>query len=203
MAKRIGDAVEAEVHVQRALRQKFEERRLYNRALKKDQDGEGEKVAENTAQEVVTKEEENETKADDKSDGVIEKIDPWMYGGSHLERFIEEANRYDPGKKSRLRVSTANRRALAILNSDEEWTDAEKIKLGAALVKILLEKAEIQIPGEGRREPAFTHELRWIGFTTRHQPMVLPPRDWVGPDDGAYSALKTELMRTHGCQIQK
>lgn len=80
-------------------------------------------------------------------------------------------------------------------------------------------------------EPAFTHEKRWlnakkntghivmntrlyklivedkfesvVGNTTRHQPMVVPPREWTAPNEGGYSALHVDLMRTHGCQVQK
>ena len=80
-------------------------------------------------------------------------------------------------------------------------------------------------------EPAFVHEKIWMNdnnlvgcikinedfyrmvvedkfssldaFTTRHKPMVLPPRDWTSPNDGGYMVLDTDFMRTKGCQIQK
>jgi len=80
-------------------------------------------------------------------------------------------------------------------------------------------------------EPAFIYEKRLIGhnksvgfitmnqtfykqvveddyisfepFTTRHQPMIVPPTPWTGPKDGGYRALEVKLMRTHGCNLQE
>ena len=40
-------------------------------------------------------------------------------------------------------------------------------------------------------------------YTDRFQPMVVPPRKWESPSKGGYFALNVDLMRTHGCDIQK
>jgi DNA-directed RNA polymerase len=152
-----------------------------------------------------------------------------MYGPSHLQQFIDEAHSLDPSKKTRIRIAYAKRRAQWILKSDEEWTKPDKLKLGILLIEVLLENATIR--QMGRREKAFSYEKRYFskdkcigkiylhdalyktvtehtfdsleGNTTRFKPMVMPPRDWVAPDDGGYSWLKTDLMRTHGSKMQK
>jgi DNA-directed RNA polymerase len=134
----------------------------------------------------------------------------WMYGPSHLQKFVEEMNRLDPTRKGKMRIARANRRAMQLLESAEPWTTADKVILGAVLIQMLLEVAKVSFPGQRGVKPAFEYEKLWIGdkklvgyitmndnlykrfvedkfssvdaFTTRHKPMVVPPREWVGPD---------------------
>ena len=40
-------------------------------------------------------------------------------------------------------------------------------------------------------------------FTTRYTPMIVPPTDWVGPNQGGYRWLKSDLMRTHESNFQQ
>jgi DNA-directed RNA polymerase len=39
--------------------------------------------------------------------------------------------------------------------------------------------------------------------TTKHKPMILPPKPWTDPNDGGYLWLKVDLIRYHGCNTQK
>ena len=224
LALRIGSAVEAEVNVQRALHKRLEEASERNKALELDG------LLGDSEEESVALADTANLPHGDKEDGeTIAHFEKWMYGPSHLQRFIEEAFSLEPSKKSRIRINHANQRARRILNSEDEWGPSEKLKLGVVLLETLLENATIS--QNGRQEKAFSHEKRYIGdnkitgriylhenlyklvaqdsfcsleaSTTRYKPMVLPPRDWVGPDDGGYSWLKVDLMRTHGSKLQK
>lgn len=235
LALKIGAAVEAEVNVQRALQKGMQE---YAQRAKKELGEEelGEEDEEalwngNVAAQATDSESLMETPSSDESnddDDSVQHFDNWMYGPSHLQRFIE-ANSLEPSKKTRIRISYANRRARRILNSDDEWRKPEKVKLGTALIEALLENATVV--HNGKEEKAFLYEKRYLAKdkfvgriylhdqlykmvaedsyesleanTTRYKPMVLPPRDWVAPDDGGYSWLKTDLMRTHGSKLQK
>ena len=167
-----------------------------------------------------------------------------MYSGSHLQQFMDEIKKDASNKNSRALIRLANRRARKIIDSPEEWTSADKVKLGSALIQMLLESTRVLKDNRWRLpdvmdeetylksgEPAFTYEKRWVGekkltglivmnewlyrvcledkfeslegFTSRYQPMIVPPRPWTGPRDGGYYALNVDLMRTHGCQNQR
>jgi DNA-directed RNA polymerase len=222
MALSIGEAVEAEVNVQKLLRSRME------RSPKKKADDE-----------VVDESLDPNKKS-------LEKNIGWMYGASHLQRFVDELNRLDPSRKGKVRIARANRRALQLLQSEKPWSTADKVILGAVLIQMLLETARVDFHGktkhlvlhEGELEsnkygkPAFVYEKKWVPnkkhlighitmnadfykmvvednlasldiYTTRHKPMVVPPNEWVGPNDGGYKLLKTEFMRAHGCQVQE
>lgn len=223
LALEIGSAVEAEVNVQRALRKGLEESSRRGKELGEEglllDDDEASEI--NGA--VISK------ALDEDPDEPSIHFDNWMYGPSHLQRFIEEAHSLDPSKKNRIRLNYANRRARRILNSDEEWTKVDKLKLGVVLIEALLRNATIV--QNGKEEDAFSYEKRFLSSdkfvgrvylhemlykmvtedswesleanTTRYKPMILPPRNWVAPDDGGYSWLKGDIMRTHGCKLQK
>lgn len=224
LALRIGSAVEAEVNVQRALQKRMEESSERNKAL------ELEGMLGDTEQgSVPLADTASLPEGDKEAIDAIPHFENWMYGPSHLQRFIEEAFSLEPSKKSRIRINHANQRARRILNSEEEWSSSDKLKLGVVLIATLLENATTT--QNGRQEKAFSHEKRYVGNnkitgriylheklyklvaqdsfvsleanTTRYKPMILPPRDWVGPDDGGYSWLKVDLMRTHGSKLQK
>ena len=167
-------------------------------------------------------------------------VDGWSYNDSHLQRFANEIQRSNPGKRAKLRVAQANRRIARVLEDVKPWSSADKVKLGVALLEVLLETATIDLGGRGGDEDddgdvvekAFTYEKMWVkkskgvvghicmnekfqrlaledefksveGNTSRHQPMVVPPREWTGPNDGGYCALRTDLMRMQGCKAQE
>lgn len=215
MALMIGDAVEAEVNVQRLLRQRMERKPDYG--VKKES-------AEQAAEEA------EEAKLDKFSEQKKEKRLDWMYGPSHLQRFVDEMHRSDPTRKGKVRIARANRRAMQLLDSAKPWATGDKVILGAVLIQMLLEEATVSFQGKGQK-PAFVYEKNWVGhkklvghismnddlynmivedkfscldaYTTRHKPMIVPPKEWVGPYEGGYSLLQTEFMRAHGCQVQK
>ncbi len=228
MALIIGDAIEAEVNVQRLLRQRME-----RKPGTKTKSETGENHNENHTQ--------SETPEQAAATYELQQSDPfhslkqskemdWMYGPSHLQRFIDDMNRSDPGRKGKVRLARANRRAMQLLESTDPWSTADKVILGAVLIQMLLEKAKVSFVGKPTVS-AFTYEKNWVSdkklvghinlnedffklivedkftsldaYTTRHKPMVVPPKEWVGPNEGGYSVLQTEFMRAHGCQIQK
>jgi hypothetical protein len=153
----------------------------------------------------------------------------WAYAPSHLRNYMEEISQNEPNAKKRRVVSYAIRRARQILEKDEEWSTQDKVQLGAALFQALLEKATIV--QDGKEEMAFTYEKRWFqkdktrsyvslneglykmvvsdklqsfgATTTKHKPMILPPKPWTEFNDGGYLWLKVDLMRFHGCNMQK
>jgi DNA-directed RNA polymerase, mitochondrial len=154
----------------------------------------------------------------------------WSYAASHLKNYLEEISRYQPSAKKRRVTAYAIQRARQILDREDEWTAFEKMQLGAAVLQPLLETATI-VGDNGRPEPAFTLEKHWIAkdksmsfvsmnnrlfkmivsdkleslsaTTTRHKPMVVPPKPWTAANDGGYQMLKVDLMRYHGCHTQR
>jgi len=247
MAMKIGEAVEAEVNVQKLLRRRMMQNRRDNADFKANKDDESiasnNNVSVSVPEAVAAQEEE---KADKFSSDKKENDIDWMYRPAHLQRFVEELNRLDPSRKGKVRIARANRRAMQLLESTEPWTSADKVVLGAVLIQMLLDTARVSIgnnnftPGNLEEmhsgnnkygQPAFTYEQKWKGInklvghvvmnedfyqmvvndkfssldnsTTRHKPMVIPPKEWVSPTEGGYSVLKTEFMRTHGCEVQR
>ena len=215
MSLMIGNAIEAEVNVQRLLRQRLEKRP--NSAKSED-------IDEGVNDIQTVGEAENDKFREMKEDN-------WMYGPSHLQRFVDDIYRSDPTRKGKVRIARANRRAMKMLDSAEPWSVADKVMLGAVLIQMLLETATVSFPGKEKTMPAFTHEKVWVShqklvghinmnddfykmvvsdklscldaYTSRHKPMVIPPREWVGPSDGGYFLLQTEFMRAHGCKVQE
>lgn len=214
LAKKIGSAVECEVNVQSALRKMVDESR---KQMQQDWETDG---GDDSDPQIEEKEEQN-------------AVDSWVYGPSHLRKFFDDANR-SSGKANRKGIHLANRRARKILNVKENWNEGHKVKLGVALLEMLLNTATMD--GRGKdEEKAFTYEKRldvtkskwgkrqgiiclneklyemlaegksksFAAMTDRYKPMVLPPRDWTSPNDGAYSWLKASLMRTDDCNTQK
>lgn len=222
LALRIGSAVEAEVNVQRALHKQLEESMQRNKELNNP-----DLLAQDTEVQLDTSS-LPEASDDEGGDETVDRFGNWMYGPSHLQRFIDEAHSLEPTKKTRIRLNYANRRARRILKSEEEWSKSDKLKIGVVLIESLLESATLESQQE---EKAFSYEKRYLandkfvgriylheklykmvtedswesleGSTTRYKPMILAPRDWVAPDDGGYSWLKVDLMRTHGSKLQK
>jgi DNA-directed RNA polymerase len=154
----------------------------------------------------------------------------WSYAASHLKTFLDEINQRQPTAKKRRVIAYAIRRARQILEKEAEWTTEEKVHLGAALFQIILEKATVSY--DGKEEMAFTYEKRWYhslnklksfvklnerlydmvvsdklqsfhATTTRFKPTIIPPKPWRGVNNGAYLWLRADLMRFHGCKMQK
>ena len=151
MANKIGETVEAEVNVQRLLKARVKEKRQKRADRKEESIVDGHANMNDSSQK------------------------DWMYAPSHLQRFTEELNSSHRSRKARLRIARANRRALQLLESSEEWTSAQKIQLGVALLQMLLDTARVDLNGAHcaarnndsnndvkDREPAFTHEKQWV-----------------------------------------
>eukprot|EP00560_Eucampia_antarctica_P002497 CAMPEP_0197839938 /NCGR_PEP_ID=MMETSP1437-20131217/45035_1 /TAXON_ID=49252 ORGANISM="Eucampia antarctica, Strain CCMP1452" /NCGR_SAMPLE_ID=MMETSP1437 /ASSEMBLY_ACC=CAM_ASM_001096 /LENGTH=1166 /DNA_ID=CAMNT_0043449413 /DNA_START=60 /DNA_END=3558 /DNA_ORIENTATION=- len=245
MASRIGDAVEAEVNVQKYLRKHMlnQARNKKNMAATSESQEESNDKLNVDYQTHTTNEKMIVDDASNEKNGTEynKEVDGWMYGLSHLQRFMDDMKKKNPGKKTRRRISIVNRRAQKLLESKEEWSNVDKVKLGAALIEMLSNTATLDFSPQQRHKeyltpaegglPAFMHEIRWLkenksvghvvlndqfykmivedkieslaAYTTRHKPMIVPPREWTGPKEGGYSALKVDLMRTHGCKIQQ
>eukprot|EP00977_Amphora_coffeiformis_P015756 scaffold4707_cov164-Amphora_coffeaeformis.AAC.30 len=245
VAKKIGEAVEHEVLVHRLLHKRSMEQR--ERAKTR---AEAENAEEGKVQGKSKDEDNDEDEGDDDEETLNEEDDDngeldnedadnnepmvdgapsnWTYAGSHLNSFLEEISRNDLSSKKRRVIRYAIKRARQVLNK-REWTDADRVGLGAALFHCLLENAQVSINGQD--VPAFSYEKRWIDHhklqsvvilndklydkivedkvagnsatTTRYKPMILPPKPWKSSEEGGYLWLKAELMRYHGCNIQR
>ena len=210
MAAALGAAVETEVVSQRRIKERFHDVKTV------DESDEDEKEFEDNS---LSRDGESKT-----------AIDRWTFSASHLKLYMDELQRIDPKLgKSKRAIKYAIRRAKQAMNSEENWTKVDRIHLGAALMSILIESARLKENGEER--PAFRLEKKWIGrnksanyvilddsmrklflednyqsfapFTTRYTPMIVPPTDWVGPNQGGYRWLKSDLMRTHESNFQQ
>jgi DNA-directed RNA polymerase len=221
MAHTIGSAIETEVISQRRMRDLYRN----DDSLKYDE-GEDDGESESNSNESSSSREETET-----LDKRPTAMDKWTFSATHLKRFMEDLKRIDPKlDTSKRAVNYAVRRAKQAMNSEDQWTSEDIIHVGACLLSILLETAKID--DNGTEEPAFTLEKSWshaekkstsfillndklyklfveddyqslAAVTTRHTPMIIPPRDWVGPKDGGYRWLNVDFMRTHGSNLQK
>ncbi|CAN0467911.1 unnamed protein product, partial [Discosporangium mesarthrocarpum] len=124
----------------------------------------------------------------------------------------------------KLQINRLAERALDSLDY-ADWPTAVRIKLGAALIKSLLETATRSEDGR----PAFIHEIRSRQHKRRHGivaldpsvynkmmnedvkylvaprfvPMLVEPRKWDNPDRGAYMRLRCGVMRTRGEKGQR
>ncbi len=245
MALKISDAIEAEVNVQRLLKMRMDEKSklaMKNQSENNGDDDDENFVASDNFMEADNDEDSLQSSLDMNNNIASKKTkslnDAWMYGPSHLQRFVDELNRSNPGRKGKVRIQRANRRAMQLLESAEPWPASDKVALGVVLIKMLLDTAKVNLGNhQGKRlhanegTPAFTYEKKWVSennlvgcvtmnedfykmvvedkfcsldaFTTRHKPMVIPPKDWSSFNDGGYMVLETEFMRSHGCHIQK
>jgi DNA-directed RNA polymerase len=222
MAHTIGSAIETEVISQRRMRDLYRN----DDSLKYDPDDDGDGESEGSSNESSSITEETETIKNRPT-----ALDKWTFSATHLKRFMEDLKRIDPKlDTSKRAVNYAVRRAKQAMNSEDQWTNEDIIHVGACLLSILLETAKID--DNGTEEPAFTLEKSWshadkkstsfillndklyklfveddyqslAAVTTRHTPMIIPPRDWVGPKDGGYRWLNVDFMRTHGSNLQK
>jgi len=155
----------------------------------------------------------------------------WSYAASHLNEYMEELSRSQIGhQKKRRTTAFAVKRARKALESDQEWPKLLKMQLGAALLNCLFETATVTAEN-GDEEPGFTLQKKWIGkgkiqghvsmndrffeviksdkleslaaITSRHKPMIVPPKPWTGPTNGGYLMLEVEIMRHRDCETQR
>lgn len=233
IAKQLGQAVEDEVIIQRLLHQRFKESqarvsavnvaRSFDNELSGDDDDDTADETSETAESV------NEVTP---GEGKVQALDEdptkrWTYSTSHLQNYLDELKEIKP--KSQRLASFAIWRARQVLENDQQWTERDKIQLGAALFKGLLDCATIK-DGGSKGEPAFTFEKMWTRkdktqayvslneklrnmvvsdklqsfsqSTTRQKPMILPPKPWTKPKEGGYLWLKSDIVRYHGCDLQ-
>lgn len=231
MADSIGRSVEEEVVIHRMLHKRFEEARKERKRLKRNETGNDLENEHDPLEALLLppddiEKPEKETRS--KKDKLKVNIThTWSYAVSHLNSYLEELTQ---NRKVRNKTIYAIRKARAALESEEEWSKTQRIQLGAVLFKCLLETASVT--GEkGEEEPAFSFEKKWIaknktqGFvklndrlyqlittdrmeslaatSTRHKPMIVPPKPWTGTRGGGYRMLKVDLMRFHGCETQR
>lgn len=160
MAIKISDAIEAEVNVQRLLKMRMDEKSklaMKNQSENNDDEDNVQSSLENNNNNNIAKK-------------ITKSLnDEWMYGPSHLQRFVDELNRSNPGRKGKVRIQRANRRAMQLLESAEPWPTSDKVALGVVLIKMLLDTAKVNLGNhQGKRLhgnegiPAFTYEKKWV-----------------------------------------
>lgn len=215
LAARVADAIEAEVSLERVLA-KIAKDRL-----------EKKKVVSNSNS--ITPEKVMEEKADmpipDASKAIKKIGNP--YSESALDSFLPDLSK--KSKSRRLQQIIA--KARNILDNDYEWPNNLKIQLGCALIQILVEHSKLITNDEFRGQPALKHEVvvrKGKGlqgfvsvhrrlfemaveenpgsinpFTTRYQPMIVPPDNYESPKKGGYKALEVGVMRLAGSEEQR
>jgi hypothetical protein len=212
-AQLIGAAVETEVVSQRRMKERFT-------AFTPDEDEDDQETEDDEMNEMAATSEP----------GKITAIDHWKFSASHLKMYMDELKRIDPKLgRSKRAINYAMRRAKQAMNAEQKWSKEDLTHIGAALLSILVEQAKVH--QNGKEEPAFRVEKRWskgkkstsyivlndyllklfledeflswAANTTRHKPMIVPPSDWIGPNEGGYRWLKVDLMRTHRSNMQK
>lgn len=227
MAHMIGTAVETEVVSQRRMKERFHKSVASLSAVADDHDYDDEDEDETSV------DDDGSVAKDDNSvsaeQAKVDLLDKWKFSASHLKLFLDDLERTGIGRNKR-GIQYAMRQAKQAMNSREAWTQDDVIHVGAALLSILVDNAKVY--ENGKEEPAFRLEkkwshhnnksqsfiimhdglhkafledeyLSWAANTTRHTPMIVPPSDWIGPNEGGYKWLKTDLMRTHGSSVQK
>ena len=155
----------------------------------------------------------------------------WSYAASHLNEYLEELSRSQTGqRKKRRKTAYAVKRARKVLESEQAWPKLLKMQLGAALLNCLVATATVTAEN-GNEEPGFTLEKKWMGkkhiqgfvsmndrffeviksdklesleaTTSRHKPMIVPPKPWTGPTTGGYLMLEVEIMRHRDSDTQR
>ncbi|KAL7569203.1 hypothetical protein ACA910_016762 [Epithemia clementina (nom. ined.)] len=244
LTKRIGQAIEEEVLIEKLMYKKAQEkkRRLEKKSVEGDDSDDSNSESNHDDNEYSSK---LLRQADDRfglSDGKIKKKKDNAdeasvgnalkeYAASHLQKFLKDLIRFDPGANHRKEnnLIKALRKTRKILEDTERWSDTRKVQVGTALLHVLMENGTITIDGE--KQPALNYELKWIGnskrqgfvhlneqfvklvkdedldwvarYSLRQKPMVVPPVRWTSPSKGGYMLLDTELIRCHGCKMQR
>ena len=166
LALMIAGNLEMEINVSRALRVRANERKKYLSSLSVDDDG------------YVEESLVNDDGKDEES-----KVERWVYTATHLQRFMDELSDETKTNQVTVRPAKVRKRCREILLSEgftydgdekrevtmsdfTEWTPVEKVKLGAALIQILMDHA-MYSPTPNRNktpaEPAFRYIRRRVG----------------------------------------
>lgn len=208
LAMNIAQAVEAEVNVSRALRVRARERREFNSNLKaaSEIDDNGHMLNDQTTIDASV---EDET-TDLSSEGIA--VDRWVYTATHLQRFLDEISQKG-GESSlkttgRVRPAVVRKRCQEILTAEGfdptgenkkrlsmqdfvEWDPVLKVKLGAALIRLLLDHTTFSPDSRSRGppEPAFSYarkktgNLKFNGFISIHPELLnLATKDELSSD---------------------
>lgn len=210
LAMNIAQAVEAEVNVSRALRVRARERRQFNSNLKggtSEIDDNGHMLNDQTTIDDSLEGEQTDLS----SEGIA--IDRWVYTATHLQRFLDEISQKGGGSQSlkttgRVRPAVVRKRCQEILAAEGfdptgenkkplsmqdfvEWDPVLKVKLGAALIRLLLDHTTFSTDSKGRGppEPAFSYarkktgKLKFNGFISIHPELLhLATTDEVSSD---------------------
>ena len=223
LTKRLGAAMEEEVLVEKLLHQQMLEKKQRKKDLGFDADGDDD-------EENIHTDDNDQPQSTDTNQAKTINAHR-AYARSNLENFLKDMIKYDPGvnHKNEAALRNALRKTRLLLEESDSWPDKRKIQVGTALLHVLLENTTVKV--EGKDEPAFKHELRWVkqlkkqGYVSvneafanlvtkddlewiswesvRYKPMVVPPARWTSASEGGYLLLETELMRFHGCKMQR
>jgi DNA-directed RNA polymerase, mitochondrial len=218
----VGQAVEDEVVVHKLLHKRSIEQAQINKVSAPN--GFDENVSS-----MLGKKEESSVEIPSDSKNSDDAIMKWSYSPTHLKEYLDEIKKYKPSQKRRNVLSYAVQKARQAIEKAENWSAIEKVHLGSALLQILL--TTVTIGSDENCEMAFNLELRWSSqmkcvsyltmnekllkmiavddidvlssTTTRHKPMVVPPKPWTSAKSGGYHIADVDVMRYHGCSTQR
>ena len=212
LAMKIAQSVETEINVSRALRVRASKQRakLVNPIGDNNDDDELSNIN-------IPQTEDDATKKVNTSEDNI-GIDKWVYTATHLQRFLDEISNIKSGSpeqklqsgKGRIRPDIVRKRCRDILlaegfmqdkgdaaanrplsmNDFAEWDPIMKVKLGAALIQLLLDHtiySKSCDPQTGEPEPAFIHARKKRSNDMRFQAYVSVHPDLL------HLAMKAEL----------
>ena len=225
LALNIAQAMEAEVNVSRALRVRARERREFN-TTNKMVTGEMEMtediINDQTSIDGYLENEE----VDHSSEGI--GVDRWVYTATHLQRFLDEISRKDGGSQSlkqtgRVQPAVVRKRCQEILLAEGfcspgdknmqssmqefvEWDPVLKVKLGAALIRLLLDHTTFSSDSNrgGERGAAFSYsrkktgDMKFNGFVSIHPDLLhLATTDELSPES---TFIPPRAMASAKCQ---
>eukprot|EP00577_Skeletonema_sp_RCC1716_P004615 CAMPEP_0113419448 /NCGR_PEP_ID=MMETSP0013_2-20120614/26785_1 /TAXON_ID=2843 ORGANISM="Skeletonema costatum, Strain 1716" /NCGR_SAMPLE_ID=MMETSP0013_2 /ASSEMBLY_ACC=CAM_ASM_000158 /LENGTH=1175 /DNA_ID=CAMNT_0000306831 /DNA_START=111 /DNA_END=3638 /DNA_ORIENTATION=+ /assembly_acc=CAM_ASM_000158 len=227
LAMNIAQAMEAEVNVSRALRVRARERRAFNSDIKattSEIDDNGHMLND---QSTIDGSLENE-EVDLSSEGIA--VDRWVYTATHLQRFLDEISRKggSGGQQSlkgagRVKPAVVRKRCQDILLSEGfdptgenkkplsmedfvEWDPVLKVKLGASLIRLLLDHTTFSSDSNrgSPPEPAFSYarkktgEMKFNGFVSIHPELLhLATTDEISSDS---TFIPPRAMANTKCQ---
>jgi hypothetical protein len=192
LAIQIAQTLETEINVSRALRV-----RASKQKAKMSNPFEGAEGGDDVTHINMPKTDHEATKKIDLSGENLD-VDKWVYTATHLQRFLDEISNVKSGSpeqkllkgKGRIRPALVRKRCQEILlaegfmqengeaitqrplsmNDFAEWDPAVKVKLGAALIQLLLEHTTYSKSRDaetGEPEPAFMHARKKIENRSR------------------------------------
>eukprot|EP00523_Entomoneis_sp_CCMP467_P022963 CAMPEP_0168827670 /NCGR_PEP_ID=MMETSP0727-20121128/117_1 /TAXON_ID=265536 /ORGANISM="Amphiprora sp., Strain CCMP467" /LENGTH=1128 /DNA_ID=CAMNT_0008880841 /DNA_START=18 /DNA_END=3404 /DNA_ORIENTATION=- len=188
LALKLGESVEEELVIHRALYQRFKDEQALRQKQKagtlheEDNDDEEE---DSTTTDNDSLESSAMSPLDTKND--VEPQGPvrWTYAASHLDRFLDELSRFETSQKKRVLIKRALRRVKGVVDKDQEWGDAYKVQLGSMLYETLLQNAEVEI--DGKKVKAFHREL--VPEKTRKGYKMI---GYASLNEALYHRIKTE-----------